>query len=213
MMPADEGVAGAEHEREAPPPVQKPQTQVSNTHSTSTLTVSRSRQKPASSIVKPACMPNTRNAPSRTQPVLSGLIRPPPFVVLYRIWSGLRGGRRRGRLGRRRCRLLRVNRGARRRPDQRRADRDHPEQGGDPQCLARKQHHPVASPLWVAQPRRQPRELLRVVHLSWRRRRTKSCARRAAFEQEHGPPQTHKGHKERKKPDTMRRIRSHKSPP
>ena len=51
-----------------------PQTQVSKTHSTSTLTVSRFRQKPASSMVKPACMPNTRNAPSSTQPVLTGLM-------------------------------------------------------------------------------------------------------------------------------------------
>src|ERR1700704_3849742 len=60
-----------------------PQTHVSNMHSTSTLTVSRFRQKPASSIVKPACMPNTRNAPSRTQPVLIGLMMSPPVVVLY----------------------------------------------------------------------------------------------------------------------------------
>src|SRR6476469_7838432 len=51
-----------------------PHTHVSNTHSTSTLTVSRLRQKPASSIVNPACMPNTRNAPSSVQSVLIGLI-------------------------------------------------------------------------------------------------------------------------------------------
>src|SRR6476646_2556321 len=56
------------------PQWRSPQTQVSNTHSTSTLTVSRERQNPASSIVKPACMPNTRNAPSRTQPVFIALI-------------------------------------------------------------------------------------------------------------------------------------------
>jgi Amt family ammonium transporter len=36
--------------------------QVSTIHSISTLTVSRDRQKPASSIVKPTCIPNTRNA-------------------------------------------------------------------------------------------------------------------------------------------------------
>src|SRR6476620_2263149 len=51
-----------------------PQTQVSNTHSTSTLTVSRDRQKPASSIVKPACMANTRNAATSVQTVLIGLM-------------------------------------------------------------------------------------------------------------------------------------------
>src|SRR5258705_1582766 len=65
------------------PQCRSPQTHVSNMHSTSTLTVSRSRQKPASSMVKPACIPNTRNAPSRTQPVLIGLMMSPPFVVLY----------------------------------------------------------------------------------------------------------------------------------
>ena len=38
----------------------------------STFTVSRDRQKPASSIVKPACMPNTRNAATSVQTVLIG---------------------------------------------------------------------------------------------------------------------------------------------
>ncbi len=56
---------------------------VENMHSTSTLTVSRFRQKPASSIVKPACIPNTRKAPSRTQAVFSGLMMSPAFAVLY----------------------------------------------------------------------------------------------------------------------------------
>src|ERR1700748_374359 len=51
-------------------------------HSTSTLTVSRERQKPASSIVKPACMPNTRNAATSVHTVLMGLMMP-PLVVEY----------------------------------------------------------------------------------------------------------------------------------
>ena len=42
-------------------------------HSISTLTVSRERQKPASSIVKPTCMPNTRNAATSVHAVLTGL--------------------------------------------------------------------------------------------------------------------------------------------
>src|SRR6476660_7449967 len=70
------------------PQCRSPQTHVSNMHSTSTLTVSRSLQKPASSMVKPACMPNTRNAPSKTQAVLIGLMMSPPFVVLYRSGGG-----------------------------------------------------------------------------------------------------------------------------
>src|SRR5262249_54012369 len=40
-----------------------------------TLTVSRERQKPASSIVNPTCIPKTRNAATSTQTVLIGLIR------------------------------------------------------------------------------------------------------------------------------------------
>ena len=51
-------------------------------HSIRTLTVSFDRQKPASSMVKPACMPNTKNAPSSTQPVLIGLIESPGKAVL-----------------------------------------------------------------------------------------------------------------------------------
>ena len=42
-------------------------------HSISTLTVSRERQKPASSMVKPTCMPNTRNAAISVHTVLIGL--------------------------------------------------------------------------------------------------------------------------------------------
>src|SRR6185437_11346007 len=51
-----------------------PQRHVSKTHSTSTLTVSRERQKPASSMVKPTCMPKTRKAAINVQTVLSGLM-------------------------------------------------------------------------------------------------------------------------------------------
>src|SRR5258705_391422 len=42
-----------------------PQRQVSTMHSIKTLTVSRERQKPASSMVKPTCIPKTRNAATR----------------------------------------------------------------------------------------------------------------------------------------------------
>src|SRR4029078_10349318 len=66
-----------------------PQTQVSNMHSTNTLTVSRFRQKPASSMVKPACIPKTRKAPRRTQPVLIGLMMSPPVTVWYGSGSGV----------------------------------------------------------------------------------------------------------------------------
>jgi len=44
-----------------------PQRQVSTMHSISTLTVSRERQKPASSMVKPTGMPKTRNAATSVQ--------------------------------------------------------------------------------------------------------------------------------------------------
>src|SRR5690349_11425339 len=50
-----------------------PQRHVSTMHSISTLTVSRERQKPASSMVKPTCIPNTRNAAISVQTVLIGL--------------------------------------------------------------------------------------------------------------------------------------------
>src|SRR3984957_6309954 len=57
-----------------------PQKQVPLTHSTSTFTVSRERQKPASSMVKPACMPNTRKPAISVQSVFIGLIS--VFLVL-----------------------------------------------------------------------------------------------------------------------------------
>ena len=47
----------------------------------STLTVSRERQKPASSIVKPTCMPKTRNAASSVQSVFIGLTMSPGLTV------------------------------------------------------------------------------------------------------------------------------------
>src|SRR5882762_1440750 len=60
-----------------------PHKHVSNTHSTSTLTVSRLRQKPASSMVNPACIPNTRNAAMRVQTVLIGLITSRVLTASY----------------------------------------------------------------------------------------------------------------------------------
>src|SRR5512133_1400252 len=50
-----------------------PHRQVSKTHSTRTFTVSRERQKPASSMTKPTCMANTRKAAISVQTVLRGL--------------------------------------------------------------------------------------------------------------------------------------------
>src|ERR1700690_2558051 len=50
-----------------------PHKQVSTMHSINTFTVSRERQKPASSMVKPTCMPNTRNAAPSVQVELIGL--------------------------------------------------------------------------------------------------------------------------------------------
>src|SRR6476660_9240343 len=51
----------------------RPHRQVSTMHSWRTLTTSRVRAKPASSIMKPACMKNTRNAVTSTQAVLVAL--------------------------------------------------------------------------------------------------------------------------------------------
>src|SRR6266851_4839005 len=56
-----------------------PQRHVSTIHSINTLTVSRERQKPASNIVKPTCIPKTRNAATSVQTVLSGLTMSFPF--------------------------------------------------------------------------------------------------------------------------------------
>ena len=50
-----------------------PQSAVSTMHSSRMLEVSRVRAKPASSIMKPACMKKTRNAVTNTQMVFTGL--------------------------------------------------------------------------------------------------------------------------------------------
>ena len=47
-----------------------PHKQVSNIHSIKTFTVSLLRAKPASSITKPACMPNTKKAATSVHTVL-----------------------------------------------------------------------------------------------------------------------------------------------
>src|SRR5438046_100680 len=67
-----------------------PHRHVSNTHSTSTFTVSRLRQKPASSMVNPACMPNTRNAATSVQTVFSGLMT--GFLVMSVMSADVNGG-------------------------------------------------------------------------------------------------------------------------
>ncbi len=51
-------------------------------HSINTFTVSRERQKPASSIVKPTCMPNTRNAAISVHAVFTGFTMSAAFTVL-----------------------------------------------------------------------------------------------------------------------------------
>jgi hypothetical protein len=51
-----------------------PQIQVSKIHSIKTLTVSLVRANPASSITKPACIPNTRKAATNVQTVLMEFI-------------------------------------------------------------------------------------------------------------------------------------------
>ena len=58
-------------------------------HSMSTFTVSRERQKPASSIVKPACMPKTRNAAMSVHTVLIGLTMSLPLSTTSSAWAGL----------------------------------------------------------------------------------------------------------------------------
>src|SRR5438093_711428 len=54
---------------------------VSTMHSRSTLTVSRSRAKPASRNMKPACMKNTRNAVTSTHTVFNGLMMSSPVCT------------------------------------------------------------------------------------------------------------------------------------
>ena len=55
----------------------------------STLTVSREREKPASSIVKPGCMPKTRNAAMSVHTVLIGLTMSLPLSTTSSAWAGL----------------------------------------------------------------------------------------------------------------------------
>ena len=54
---------------------------MSTTHSISTFTVSRERQKPASSIVKPGCIPKTRKAATSVQTVLIGFTTSLPLIT------------------------------------------------------------------------------------------------------------------------------------
>src|SRR5436305_12885512 len=58
-----------------------PQRHVSTMHSMRTFTVSRDRQKPASSIVKPTCIPKTRKAATNVQTVLIGLMMSAALAV------------------------------------------------------------------------------------------------------------------------------------
>ena len=58
-----------------------PHRHVSTMHSSRMLTTSRVRAKPASSIMKPACMKNTRKAATSTHTVLSGLTMSSAFSV------------------------------------------------------------------------------------------------------------------------------------
>src|SRR6202050_4260736 len=58
-----------------------PHRQVSTTHSTRTFTVSRDRQKPASSIVKTTCMPKTRKAATSVQAVFTGFTTSEAFTM------------------------------------------------------------------------------------------------------------------------------------
>ena len=112
-----------------------PQRQVSTTHSTSTFTVSRERQKPASSIVKPTCMPNTRNAATSVHAVLTGLTM---SAALTTAVGGIDFGEN----------------SAGQQPDNR-------QKQSDSAGLAENQKLPVSAPFRVAQSNRQPRDLFR----------------------------------------------------
>jgi hypothetical protein len=72
---------------QAKPTAQKrmPHRHVSAMHSTMMFTVSRDRAKPTSRAMKPACMKNTRNAVTRTQMVLVGLIRSAALGPSWRV--------------------------------------------------------------------------------------------------------------------------------
>ncbi len=64
-----------------------PHRQVSNTHSNSTLTVSRDRAKPASRPMNPACMKKTKKAVTSTQTVLIGLTRSLAAIAGVLVWA------------------------------------------------------------------------------------------------------------------------------
>ena len=68
-----------------------PQSAVSTMHSSRMLTTSRVRAKPASSIMKPACMKNTRKAATSIQTVFSGVDH---VLRGRRIRGALRAGHR-----------------------------------------------------------------------------------------------------------------------
>ena len=72
MVP-DPAVAGAEHEGEAERVEEDAAQAVSTMHSIMMFETSRVRANPPSSIMKPACMKNTRNAVTSTHTVFSGL--------------------------------------------------------------------------------------------------------------------------------------------
>ena len=99
---------------------------MSTTHSMSTFTVSRDRQKPASSMVKPACMPKTRNAAISVQTVLMGLTMSLPLSTTSSACAGL--------------------------PKNVHQQRNDAEQHGDAECLATQQEIAVAAPLRVSHP-------------------------------------------------------------
>ena len=79
-MVADKAIAMAEHKSKTPGIEEDSgKAGINVIHSMSTLMVSRERQMPASSIVKPTCIPKTRNAARRTHTVLIGLTMSLPF--------------------------------------------------------------------------------------------------------------------------------------
>ena len=67
----------------------RPQRQVSKTHSSKTLTVSRERANPASRPMKPACMKKTRKAVTSVHTVLIGLTMSSAFTATWRSVAAL----------------------------------------------------------------------------------------------------------------------------
>ena len=95
---------------------------MSTMHSISTLTVSRDLQNPASSIVKPTCIPNTRNAAINVHTVFNGFTT--SFALIVGSAAKTRKPNKSG-----------LNRYV------------HPAKIAMPKQLARQQHHAVAAPL------------------------------------------------------------------